>query len=345
MNTPKHVKHVKRLLIVGPAWVGDMVMAQALFKAVKQLNPFLQLDVLAPPWCVGLLARMPEVDTTLTLPLDHGKLGLKIRYQCAQSLKYTGYQWAILLPNSWKSALIPWWAKIPRRTGWIGEYRFGLLNDIRKLNKQAIPRMVDRFVALAYEPGTPLEAFEAPTPQLTIDSTNRLRVLKKFSLQPAQQPILALCPGAEFGSSKRWPERHYATVALEKLEQGWAVWLFGSKNDISVAMAIQAMTNNQCVDLTGRTELNEAIDLLSLATAVVANDSGLMHIAAALNKPLIAIYGSTHPNFAPPLHPTAQVIYQGLTCSPCAKRVCPLKHHDCMEKLMPDQILAHFPDN
>jgi heptosyltransferase-2 len=328
-----------RILVVGPAWVGDMIMAQALFKALKQKQPHALVDVLAPDWSRPLLERMPEVNMAISMPLGHGMLKLKTRYQLAQSLKSHQYDHAFVLPNSWKSALIPWWAKIPKRTGWIGEMRFGLLNDCRRLTKSAIPRMVERFATLAYAPRTPITSIEALHPKLRTEPDNIEKALKKFSMTQSQ-PVLALCPGAEFGPSKRWPEHYYAEVAREKLKQGWSVWLFGSKNDMPVAAQIQIGTKGQCVDLTGRTSLGEAIDLLSLATAVVTNDSGLMHMAAALDKPLVAVYGSTDPGFTPPLHPAARIVRQNLPCSPCFKRECPLGHHECMKTLSPQQVIS-----
>lgn len=329
-----------KILIVGPAWVGDMVMAQSLFRAIKQLKPQAVLDVLAPEWSRPLLERMPEVQEAFALPIGHGVLKLGVRKQLAQQLKNNAYDQAIVLPNSWKSALIPWWAKIPKRTGFFGEMRFGLLNDARVLNKKALPLMVQRFVALAYEKGSSISKEQCPAPKLKTDSKNIAIALEKFSINTGNQPILALCPGAEFGPSKRWPENYYAEVAIEKLKQGWSVFLFGSKNDIPVSNAIQQACKGNCIDLTGKTSLGEAIDLLSHSTAVVTNDSGLMHIAAALDKPLIAVYGSTDPSFTPPLNLKAQVVKLNLPCSPCFKRDCPLEHHRCMRDLKAPQVLS-----
>lgn len=333
-------KNINRVLIIGPAWVGDMIMAQTLFKVLKQRNPSVVIDVLAPDWSRPLLERMPEINRAISMPLNHGMLKLRTRYQLAKSLKPQQYDQAFVLPNSWKSALIPWWSKIPKRTGWIGEMRFGLLNDWRRLNKTTLPLMIQRFAALAYAPETPATSIEAPRPKLSTEPSHISKALEKFSITNTNQPILALCPGAEFGPSKRWPENYYAEVAHEKLQQGWTVWLFGSKNDMPVAAKIQAETKGQCIDFAGRTSLGEAIDLLSLATAVVSNDSGLMHIAAALDKPLVAVYGSTDPGFTPPLNSSARIMRQNLPCSPCFKRECPLEHNECMKTLLPQQVIS-----
>lgn len=340
---------MKQILIVGPAWIGDMIMAQSLFRTLKQLNHEIAIDVLAPDWSRPLLERMQDVRLAHSLPVGHGALQLKRRYKIAKDLKLHNYDQAIVLPNSWKSALIPWFAKIPKRTGWLGEMRWGLLNDVRRLDKKAVPRMVDRFVLLAHPKGITTNCTNDTLPKLEIDSKLVAVALSKFGLDSAipsanmsknAKPILALCPGAEFGSSKRWPEEYYAELANAKLREGWAVWLFGSKNDKTVSQKIQSLTHEGCIELTGKTSLGEAIDLLSTVTAVVSNDSGLMHIAAALDKPLVAVYGSTDPTFTPPLNAKAKITrISTLPCSPCFKRDCPLQHHACMRDLTPKQIL------
>ena len=236
--------------------------------------------------------------------------------------------------------MIPWFIGIPKRTGFLGECRYGLLNEVHYLDKKAMPRLIDRYASLAYKKGKFLNT-DVPQPSLTVREPSLHEALAKFALQKEQtHPILALCPGAEFGPSKRWPESHFAKVASQKLKEGWKVWLFGSKNDQAVSAHIQAETNQRCLDLTGKTSLGEAIDLLSLATTVVSNDSGLMHIAAALGKPMIAVYGSTDPNYTPPLGQSSRIVKLSLPCSPCFKRECPLEHHNCMRQLDPEKVLS-----
>lgn len=327
-----------KILIVGPAWVGDMMMAHTLFQLLRQQNPTAEIDVLAPAWSQALLARMPEVHHGIALPFSHGQLQLRERHQFAKQLRKTNYDQAILLPNSLKSALIPFWASIPKRTGWLGEYRFGLLNDIHFLDKKVLPKMVERFAALAFPAHAQLPD-NLPMPQLYIQAADVDLALKKHHLHRPLKPMIALCPGAEYGPAKRWPSSHYATVANQKLSEGWEVWLFGSPNDRESGDDIQAMTNQQCVNLIGKTALADAVDILSLADVVVANDSGLMHIAAALNRPVIALYGSTAPEFAPPLSSNAAILKTNLACQPCAQRTCPLKHHQCMKSLLPEKVL------
>lgn len=318
-----------------------MMMAQSLFQILRHQNPDCELHVLAPKWSEALLSRMPQVNKSIVLPFKHGELQLKKRYQLAKKLVKENYSQAIVLPNSFKSALIPFWANIPKRTGWLGEYRFGLLNDIRFLNKKKFPLMVQRFAALgSSQCSVPRAgASDLPIPTLNITSENIQLALAKHQLQISAKPILALCPGAEFGPSKCWPAKYYATVANQKLNEGWNVWIFGSPNDVSIAVEIQTLTHERCINLTGKTTLAEAVDLLSLAKTVITNDSGLMHIAAAVGCEVIALYGSTSPVFTPPLTPKAHVLQKNLSCQPCFKRQCPLKHHQCMELLLPEEVI------
>jgi heptosyltransferase-2 len=330
----------KHYLVVGPSWVGDMVMAQTLF-AQLQRHPDCHIDVLAPDWSRPLLARMPEVRQALGLPFAHGDLHLLQRRRQGRTL-VGQYDHAIVLPNSFKSALIPWWAKIPRRTGWRGEMRYGLLNDVRRLNKQKYPLMVQRFVALGLPADAPVPALESIVPpSLRADQSGVAAALTRFSLS-RERPVLGLCPGAEFGPSKRWPDYHYAALARQWLEQGWQVWIFGSHNDLSIANAIVAALPDGLQEharvLAGATSLAEAIDLMAQTDAVVSNDSGLMHIAAALQKPLVAVYGSTSPDFTPPLSDKAECVSLNLSCSPCFQRECPLGHTNCLVQLPPGMV-------
>jgi len=328
---------VKRILVVGPSWVGDMVMAQSLFIALKKNHPDCQIDVLAPAWTLSLLERMPEVSKAIVMPLPRGKFGLIERIKLGLSLRPEGYDQAILLPNSWKSAIPVFFANIPVRTGYIGECRWGLLNDARNLDKNLLTMTVQRFVALGLPVDAPMPP-ECPKPALTISQDQQQAVIDKFKLT-LSSGILALCPGAEYGPAKRWPAEHFAEVARHKIDQGWQVWLFGSEKDKADAAQINKACSGFCTDFTGRTSLSEAVDLMSLANAVVSNDSGLMHVAAALDKKIIAIYGSSDPGFTPPLNDKAQIISLNLICAPCFKRDCPLGHSHCLTGITPDRVL------
>lgn len=323
-----------------------MVMAQSLFMALKSAVPGSQIDVLAPAWSFPLLERMPEVSKAIAMPLKHGELGLMARFRLGRQLATEGYDQAIVLPNSWKSALVPFFAGIPKRTGFTGECRWGLLTDARTLDKTRLTMTVQRFVAL----GSPANAPQSPKfqyPRLSVNTAGQEAVIRKFDLT-INRNILALCPGAEFGPSKRWPPEHFAKVAAAKIQDGWQVWLLGSEKDKEPAEAIDKLTAGQCQNFAGRTTLTEAIDLLSLTHTVIANDSGLMHLAAALDKKVIAIYGSTPPTFAPPLCDSAQSVSLNLSCSPCRKRDCPLypeghsRHTECLTGITPERILELF---
>jgi len=280
---------------------------------------------------------MPGTGRAVEMPLGHGRLALLERYRIGRQLAADGYDQAIVLPNSLKSALIPWHAGIPRRTGFRGEMRYGLLNDMRRLDDRTLPMTVQRFAALGLDDGAPLPD-PLPRPELAVTAEETGQALQALGLQRGSRPLLALCPGAEYGPAKRWPEAYFAEVAKHRLADGWDVWLFGSDADSAVTAAINELAGGRCEDLAGRTQLDQAICLLSLADAVVSNDSGLMHVAAALDRPLVALYGSSDPGFTPPLSERARVLHLGLACSPCFERECPLGHLDCLRQIEPRAV-------
>ena len=330
-----------KILILGPAWVGDMVLAQSLFKTLKTDRPDCIIDVAAPAWTLPLLERMPEVSGKIALPFKHGELAFWQRLQFGKSLKNAGYHQAIILTNSFKSALLPWAAGIPKRTSFLGEMRYGLINDIRPLDKIKLKKTVERFVFLGLNRDQNLPEI-LPNPQLATNKNNALESLKRLGQIEPNSKILGLCPGAEYGEAKRWPAEYYAEVANDVLKKGWQVWLFGSDKDVSVTTKINQLTQNKCTDFGGKTKLGEAIDLMALCNTVVSNDSGLMHIAAALNKKLIAIFGSSDPAHTPPMSPNAVIEYLALDCSPCFKRECPLTgdaHLRCLNDIKPEPIV------
>lgn len=324
-----------KILVVGPSWVGDMVMAQSLFKVIKQQQPDSLIDVLAPAWSNALIARMPEINQAIEMPIGHGRFAFGERWQIGKSLRGF-YDRAILLPNSWKSAVIPFAARIAERIGFVGEFRYGLLNQPRKLDKNSLRMTVQRFVALA---GGDINRI--PKPRLQVKVSDVYAAMQSLGLEKkASQPVLILCPGAEYGEAKRWPEKQYAGLAERYLQNGWAVWLFGSGKDKAVCNTINSLAGGACQDLSGKTSLAQAVDLMSVANLVVSNDSGLMHVAAALNRPLVAIYGSSDPGFTPPLNEKHRIVSLGLDCSPCFKRECPLGHLDCLNKISVEQVMG-----
>lgn len=326
-----------KVLIVGPAWVGDIVMAQSLFIYLIQRYPKLSIDVLAPAWSKPMLAAMPEVRQSIEMPLGHGKLGLAERIRLGKSLRKEQYDWSIVLPNSWKSALVPFVAKIAKRTGYRGEARYGLLNDIHHLDKKQLTMTVQRFVALAAGKNTCLH--DCPKPQLSVDKRKARTISQKYQLTDSL-PLLVLCPGAEYGSAKCWPISHYSELADHFIKQGWQIALLGSEKDRLITNAISKKLHHpHCINLAGKTTLHEATLVLAQAHHVVSNDSGLMHIAAAVDRHIIAIYGSSDPTFTPPLSDKSSIVYLDLACSPCFKRQCPLGHLDCLNNIKPQQII------
>jgi len=325
------------ILVVGPSWVGDTVISQVLLQLLKQQHPTAQIDYLAPPWTLPLLKRMPEVRQGILNPFGHGALQLGARRQLGLELRAGQYDLALVLPNSWKSALPPWFAGIPLRTGFRGEARWGLLNDLRKLDPQALPQMADRFAALAFPAEATLPAL--PRPALHSTAGQQQQLLARLNIDPAK-PDVAFCPGAEYGPAKRWPERHFSTLARRLADRGYAIWLVGSPKDHAVAETIAQDAQGLCTNLCGKTDIAEATDLLAAARLVVTNDSGLMHVAAAVGRPVIALYGSSSPLFTPPLSADARIVTLNLECSPCFKRVCPLGHLNCLNDLAPERVLA-----
>ena len=335
----------RRGLIVAPAWIGDAVLAQPLFQRLLERHPGLVLDALAPRWVAPVLARMPEIRRLIDNPFAHGELALKARWRLGRQLAAEGYDAVWVLPNSLKSALIPWFAGIPLRVGFLGESRYGLLNRRHRLDKGATPLMVERFAQLAEFPGTPLPR-PLPDPSLVSTPEQQAATLAALNL-PRPARLAAFCPGAEYGPAKRWPAEHFATLARRLADQGWSVWLLGSPKDAPVGDEIVAHSGGAARNLCGITSLDQAIDLLALADQVVCNDSGLMHVAAALGRPLAALYGSSSPGFTPPLSSRARVLRLGLECSPCFKRECPLTGDDhlrCLRDLQPEAVQAAMDD-
>lgn len=332
-------------LVVGPNWVGDMLMAHGLVATLKAREPAVPIHLIAPPWSLAVASRMPEVDHTQALPFAHGELNLRGRFRLAQTLKAEGYQAAYVLPNSLKSALIPWMAKIPRRIGWRGEGRFGLLTEHLRLDTSALPRMVDRYRALADLARSPLTADQLPPldwPMLAIDAVNQARWLAAHGL--AKEGFVALCPGAEFGPAKQWPLTAYAELARSLLARGQSVVLLGSAKDAAqvstVVAAIPANLQSRLVNVAGQTALTDAIDLLAAAAVVVSNDSGLMHLASATGRRVVALFGPSSETQTPPVTGRAQILTHAVPCRPCFARVCPLGHQDCLTQISVAEVVA-----
>ena len=334
IDTPRNTR-ITGALVIAPGWVGDMVMAGCLLQALRRHDPDLAIDVLAPDWVAPIAARFAPVRAIVRSPFRHGDLALIERVRLGRSLAGR-YKTAYVLPGSWKSAVIPFAAGIPRRIGYLREMRFGLINEVRTIDPA-----LKRKTAIAYQalvdPNAASEPALREPPVLAVDPANRDRLLRDHGLEAGG--FVAFIPGAEFGPAKRWPVRHWIDLADRLDRQGRRVVLFGSPKDAEIGRAI-ADGWPHCVDLTGRTRLEDAIDLLSAAPVAVANDTGLMHVAAAVGCRVIGVYGSTSPDDTPALSETARFVSLALPCSPCRKRVCPLGHLDCLETLTADRVTA-----
>lgn len=331
-----------KALIIAPNWIGDALMAQPLFTLLKRLHPRVQIDAIAPQWVAPVLERMPEIARVVPTPLGHGKLQLWARWQLASVLQDEQYDAAYVLPNSLKSALIPWLARIPLRIGYKGEHRYGLLN-VRHANPAKAQRapMVNHYAALAFAPGAKLPD-KLPMPRLDADLNESARVYQRFGLD-LRVPLVAFCPGAEYGPAKRWPPEYFGELAqlVRRSFPYTQIVALGSAKDgeLLQAMAQQApFVRNLC----GQTSLSEACALLARANVVVSNDSGLMHVAAALRRPQIALFGSSDPRHTPPLSDAAHVLWLHLDCSPCFARECPLGHLRCLKELTPEHVFANL---
>jgi heptosyltransferase II len=315
-----------RILVVAPNWIGDALMAQPLLALLHQKHPGLQLDVLAPDWIGPVARRMPEVREVIAAPLRHGALQLGTRWRLARKIRSRRYDEALVLPNSWKAALVPFFAGIPVRTGYVGEARYGLLNKLYRDGKRA---MRQHYARLAGEP----MAIEAPhaalqSGGLEVPAAEIARTLEKFGVR---QPYAVLCPGAEYGPAKRWP--YFASLS-SRIDL--RAVLLGSTRDLEASKDIAG------VNLVGKTTLDEAIQLIAGAAFVVSNDSGLMHVAAALGRPQVALFGSSSPLHTPPASPAARVLWLQLECSPCFARECPLGHFRCMREITVDSVVAQI---
>lgn len=327
-----------KVLIVAPNWIGDTLLAQPLFARLHQRHAQLTLDALAPTWTAPVLRRMPEIASVIEAPFAHGELRLGARWRLARKLARRRYDSAVVLPNTLKAALIPFFAGIGERIGFVGESRFGLINRLHRLDAKALPRMAERYAQLA-EASDTLPARPLPEVHLKADTVNRSQTIERLDLHLAR-PIAVLCPGAEYGPAKRWPVRHFATLARTLIARGHQVWMLGSRAERVLGEEIRVLAGRHCFNLCGKTDLASAIDLMSLAEIVVANDSGLMHVAGGLGRPLVALYGSSSPEHTPPLSSSARIAKISIECSPCYARECPLGHFRCMNDLLPRDVLA-----
>ena len=339
-------------LVVGPAWIGDMVMAHTLVQRLHQALPDESIEMVAPPATAPIAQRMAEVTKVHELAAGHGELGVGKRFRLGRALAEQKFSRSFVLPNSWKSALVPFFARIPRRSGWLGEARYLLLNDTASLPADRLPLMIERFMGLVDIGSMPAKPY--PQPRLTVNPAQQAKLLASHQLLVAEgvdaARAIALCPGAEFGEAKRWPEGHFVEVAKKSVSEGCEVWLMGgpADRDLCQRIASQVHENAGLVkNLAGQTSLPDVVDLLAAAGACVCNDSGLMHVACAVDTPVVALYGSTSPGFTPPLHPDARALTlvdiddgsAKLDCQPCFQRTCRYEHRNCLVEIEPDYVL------
>ena len=327
-----------KILVVAPSWIGDIILSQPLLARLHEKYEGLSIDVLASSWGAPLLARMAEVRHIIDSPFGHGEFHLAKRWQLAQRLRTESYDEVIVLPNSWKAALSPFLAGIPRRTGYYGESRYLLINNMHRLDKKRHPRLADRYVRLA-DDADDHSHFSLRRPHLQSSAAQQRAARAALDLPLDGNPIV-FCPGAEYGPAKRWPARHFATLASAVGHVDNPVWLVGAPKDTHLGEKIEQACHGSAINLCGRTTLEQAIDIIASARQVVCNDSGLMHVAAALDRPLVAVFGSSSFNYTPPMSPLAKIVSLELECSPCFMRECPKGHLRCLNDLAPERVLT-----
>ena len=323
----------ERFLIIAPSWIGDSIIFQSLLISIKDKHKGSTIDVIAKPELIELLKLMPQINQIYPLDIDHGILGLAKRINLAKILSSNNYTQSVILPNSFKSAIIPWLSKIPIRIGYNKELRFLLINKSYKFIKYE-DKMVDRYLKLIGE-----KYSEKLRPQLNIEQDTKEVYKKKYLLNNSKKNIF-LCPEAEYGTAKRWPNNNWVELANAYESHNYNIYFLGKDTKLNDKYR-EVLQKNSVVSLIGKTNIKDASYLLALADLIISNDSGLMHIAASVNSNLISIFGSSSPFYTPPLmkENLGEVIYKGLECSPCFKRECPLIHLNCLNSISVDEIL------
>ena len=328
-----------RSLVIAPQWIGDAVMTEPLLRRLQARGETVTVGAL--PWVAPVYRAMPQIAGVFELPFAHGGLQWGARRKLAREME-GHFDVAYVCPNSFKSALLPWWAGIRERIGYHGESRYAVLT--RRLPNPRDghrPPMVAFYSALSAEQGV-----DDDRPVLQLDPVRVDAALAGMRLQ--RQAFYVFAPGAEYGSAKRWPARHFAVLAGQL---GLPVVLLGSIKESAVcaeiAQTVNAARPGHCLDWSGRTSLDHALAAISAAKALVSNDSGLMHVAAAFGVPQVALFGSSSPLHTPPLNPKAHVVWlkndpmyvPALDCAPCFARECPLGHTRCLVDIAPDDVL------
>lgn len=317
-----------RILVVAQAWIGDVVLSQILYALLKRQQPNVSIDVVAPRWAKALLGRMPQVSRHIPLDVRHGRLGLWRRWITARRLD-AEYRQAIVIPRSVKAALLPWAAGIRKRVGFDSGMRSGLINDSRPRPPDVMTRMARLASPDPIDPGS------IPWPRLEIDSGKAADILRQWEIGP-DESVVGLMPGAAYGRAKEWGAESFARLAAALAERGNRICVVGTSRDRPLGEIIARAAPGQVANLCGETSLDQAVLLISRLAAAVCNDSGLMHIAAAVNTPVIGIYGPTSPDTHPPLADARRILSARTLCSPCRRRACPYGHHACMARITPE---------
>jgi heptosyltransferase II len=326
------------ILLVPYMWIGDFVRCHTVVRLLNQRFPEQPVDVLTTSTVAPLLDYMPGVRKGIVVDLPRTRLALGQHRALARRLRAEGYGRALIMPRTWKSALAPALAGVPERIGFMGEARFGLINDLR-FGERRLARMVDRCAVLALPKGANVPA-RWPLPELKVPGPELAAWRERLGLASDNRPVVALAPGA-VGPSKRWPAAYYADLAQRLAAEGTWVWVIGGPGEKEIAAQIVRTHQGGIRDLTGP-DLRNAILALAAANTAVSNDSGLLHVAAALGTPAVGIFGPTSPWHWAPLNPIAAVIEttSELPCRPCHEPVCRLGHHLCMRNISVDQVSA-----
>ena len=326
---------MQKILIIPQNWLGDIIMSQTLLKKVKSENPNILIDILVNSTFINLVERMPEINKAITLDCNHEELGFFKRLNLAKKIK-GNYDRSIVLSRSLKSALIPYLAKIPIRTGELGESRYLLINDLRKFTKENRRKTAFRYVSMFSK--TEEELDEKYYPDLKPDPENMKKLLKKYKLN-LEKRIVIFAPGAAFGPSKMWPVERFKELG-KKLNKNFFILILGSDKEKNIGDKI--VTGKNMVNLCGKTSITDATDLMHVSDFCVSNDSGLMHLASATNTRSISIYGATSPELTPPLTINKEIHYKGMPCSPCFEKICKYGHYNCLVEIQADDVFKSF---
>ena len=318
-----------KVLVVAPAWIGDLIISSAFINALKKSDRDLQIDLLVNENLSDIAVLLPNITNIINSKTTHGKLSFFYRLQLGFKLRKNNYSKSYILTNSLKSAIIPFIAGIKDRIGYLGEYRYGLINKvIKKIDRDK--GMVNRYLNILHaEYATDLQ------PSFII-SHSKERVKKKYAMNTK---YIVMCPDAEYGPAKKWPAQNWVNLA-ENLFPSYQVVFVGL--DTSIKNKLNRLESNNLINLIGKTSLKDVAEILSHAECVVSNDSGLMHLSSAVDTPIVGIYGSSSPEYTPPLceENKREIIYKNLDCSPCFKRSCPLGHTNCLNYITVDMVLS-----